>query len=97
MADDGTPIKHYKVTLKSGDFGIFSNDNRFDNYPDRLVSGMYGVSTATQNLPITRDTVASIDEVNVCDHCGKEVQRTGSFDCPHCGKRTFVAVSEHNS
>jgi DNA-directed RNA polymerase subunit RPC12/RpoP len=94
MGEDNTPIKHYRVTLKSGDFGIFSNDNRFDNYTDRLVSGMYAITNRTQTLPITAETVASINEVNVCDHCGKEVEGTGSFDCPHCGKRTFVAVAE---
>lgn len=94
MNEENTPIKHYKVTLKSGEFGIFTNDKLYENYPDRLVSGIYGITTATQSLPITSETVASISEVKVCEHCGKEVEGAGSFDCPHCGKRTFVAVAE---
>ena len=56
--------KSYKVILKSGDFAVFPNNNNYNNYPDRLVSGIYGVVNGNgENLPITRDTVLSIEEV----------------------------------
>jgi len=38
----------YKVTLKSGDYSIFTNDNNFDDYTDRLMSGIYGITKASE-------------------------------------------------
>jgi DNA-directed RNA polymerase subunit RPC12/RpoP len=34
---------------------------------------------------------------SVCFECGKPVDQTGSFECPYCGKRIFIAVPETNS
>ena len=55
----------YKVTLKTGDHAIFPNDNNYDNYEQRLLSGMYGiVSTMTkENIRITPENVLSIEKV----------------------------------
>ena len=97
MSDSKEPVNHYKVTLKSGDSAIFPNGNHYDDYPDRLVSGIYSVSTINQTQPITPETVAVIEEVNVCPNCEKEVNKIGSFDCQHCGERIFIPVPEHNS
>ena len=63
MQEDEQP-KSYKVTLKNGDHSIFTNSNNFDNYEDRLVSGMYSITTANRTTAITPETVASIEEVD---------------------------------
>lgn len=56
--------KSYKVILKSGDYGVFTNNNHFENYPDRLLSGVYGIVNGKgDNLPITPETVLRIEEV----------------------------------
>lgn len=60
------PIKprSYKVTLKSGDYAVFTNRNHFENYENRLISGIYGIVKGSgQNLPINADTVLSIEEI----------------------------------
>lgn len=93
--DNSKPVQHYKVTLKSGDFGIFSNDNHFDDYPSRLVSGLYNIMAlnSNQSIAITPETVASINEVKVCPNCKKEVEQVGSFNCPYCGASISIATA----
>ena len=63
MQEDEQP-KSYKVTPKNGDHSIFTNSNNFDNYEDRLVSGMYSITTANRTTAINPETVASIEEVD---------------------------------
>lgn len=96
MKDNINPIEYYKVTLKSGAHSVFANDNRFEDYTDRLVSGIYSITTSTEVMPINLETVAEIRKVEACEYCEKEVNQSGSFDCPHCGKRIFIPVHENN-
>lgn len=63
MDNQETPKQRiYRVVLKTGDYGDFSNDNNFDNYEDRLVSGLYSISTPGGDfIKITPETVARIE------------------------------------
>lgn len=67
MSDKKDPKpRSYRVILKTGDHATFINDNYFENFEARLLSGMYGISTATgENLKITPETVARIEEVDL--------------------------------
>ena len=90
----------YKVILKNGDFGVFRNDNGYDNYEDRLISGAYGVTTAYRNTQITPDNVVRIEtfiDLNGCEHCGYGYNlHAGENVCPECSKRTFLPTIETN-
>ncbi len=63
MDDQKSRPKSYKVILKTGEYAVFTNDNNFDNYSDRLVSGIYSITTASGTTPITPDSMLSIEEV----------------------------------
>lgn len=94
---DKTP-NSYKVVLKTGDYGIFTNENFFDNYENRLLSGIYSImpKAPNQNVPITPDTVASITQV--CSHCQADLPPgPGDRFCEFCQGRTWVAAPEYNS
>lgn len=66
MDEDQKPKRyHYKVTLKTGEYSTFPNDNNFENYEDRLISGVYGITTKDGTTQITPDTVASIEKIEV--------------------------------
>lgn len=81
-SDNSTP-KKYKVTLKSGDWAVFSNDNNFDNYQARLVSGIYGIASPNgDNLKITPETVASIQEVDENNELSDSGSATSSNEHP---------------
>lgn len=88
----------YKVILKNGDFGVFRNDNNYDNYEDRLMSGAYGITTAYRDTKITLDSVLRIEaSVNPdgCEHCKHSYNlHVGENVCPNCGERTFLPAVE---
>lgn len=52
------------VTLKSGDTGIFTNDNHFKNHPERLLSGIYSIvpRRGDNAIQLNPNTIASIGE-----------------------------------
>lgn len=88
----------YKVTLKNGDFTTFRNENNYDDYEDRLISGTYAVTTSLRSTPINADTVLRIEVYiypNGCEHCkhGYDLH-AGENVCPKCGGRTFLPVVE---
>jgi hypothetical protein len=62
--EDHSKHYHYKVTLKTGDYSVFPNDNNYENYEERLLSGIYGISTASGDfVQITPETVQKIKKV----------------------------------
>lgn len=63
QSDKPSKPKSYRVVLKSGKHAVFTNDNNFDNYEARLLSGMYGIATGRTNEQITPETVLKIEEV----------------------------------
>ena len=66
MPEDNQP-KSYKVTLKNGDHSVFTNGNNFDDYENKLVSGMYSITNADRTTPITPDTVSNIEEIDTSE------------------------------
>jgi hypothetical protein len=91
----------YKVTLKNGTFTVFKNDNGYDDYEDRLLSGDYGAVTAYGETKITADNILRVDafiEPNGCEHCKHGYNlHAGDNACPKCGGRTFLPAIETNS
>lgn len=88
----------YKVTLTTGDHAIFTNNNRFDDYPSRLLSGIYGIMSPRnrQNIPMTSESVASI--VQVCSHCHADLPvGPGDRVCSSCQGRTWVPAPEYDT
>lgn len=69
MAKDANEVKSYLVTLKSGDTGIFANDNHFENYPERLLSGMYSIipRRGGDAIQLNTSTVVSVQEIESGD------------------------------
>ena len=58
--------KKYRVVLKTGEHSDFTDTRDLPNFRDLLVSGMYGITPTNggDNIIITPDNVASIEEVN---------------------------------
>ena len=57
--------KTYQVVLKSGDTGIFINDNNYEDYLSRLVSGIYSIlpRNGGDAIHILNETVDYIVEI----------------------------------
>ena len=88
----------YKVTLKTGDHAVFTNNNNFKDYESRLLSGIYGIVSALTNqyMRMTLDSVASIAQV--CSHCHADLPKEpGNYFCKSCQNRTWVAALEYSS
>jgi hypothetical protein len=58
----------YRVILKSGTYGDFTNDNHFDHYKDRLISGIYSITDPGGEFErVTLQSVLRIDELKEDD------------------------------